>query len=222
MKFLGAPSQRTSEGPSPEQKFKIQDVQLEPHIKSSMGSVDIKLMHLRELFNTKNPLEVRMQAATKINQHVRGFIARKHFQHYQRGLREWKWSRCRHIVFVFDLFLETRAKMEAGLQQIELNRHERASKRVFSKWAIITKQNGPLRRSIRAAAEGESNISDQMAVAHCHSRMCSFRQFHTFLPHSPLNKFFLLIIQPNIERKVWSFFATYLRPSSPQLWESSH
>lgn len=127
--------------------------QLTSEIKESMGDIDLKVLNLRELFRKGDPMDERNYAATKIIASVRGFLCRMRWKHYQRGMTEWKWIRCRNIVYVLDLMLNAAIRDDSKKQRYVVSREIKVMYSVFSKWLFVVKQSAPLRRRLRAAAE---------------------------------------------------------------------
>ena len=70
-----------------------------------MTELDLKVVQLKEIFRQGDPLEERRVSVNKINACVRGWLQRIRYNSYKRGLREWKWLRCRQIVWLLDMNL---------------------------------------------------------------------------------------------------------------------
>ncbi len=125
--------------------------------------MDKKLIQLNELFRKGlDPLELRKRAATKINTTVRGFMARRRLSHYRRGIKEWKWSRCRMAMWLVDMLLANQSKLDAGIKRLRMKQDIRACKIIFNKWNIVCKVSAPLRRAVRMQAE---NLYNQKRLA---------------------------------------------------------
>lgn len=150
--------------PNPDTSKIKQSSEINPTIKDSISRLDIKVLQLKELFKQADPIEDRKNAATKIGACIRGFIARAHFNRYQKAIKEWKWSRCRRIVWLLDMLLGNQSKLDAGIQQLALNRSVRWARSVFSKWNQVTRQSAPLRRAIRHQAHLKGAAIDRQLL----------------------------------------------------------
>lgn len=56
-------------------------------INSHMTELDVKVVHLKEIFRHGDPMVERKKAVTKINACVRGWLQRRRYASYQRGQR---------------------------------------------------------------------------------------------------------------------------------------
>jgi hypothetical protein len=126
---------------------------LRDDLKTSLGEIDIKVFGLRELFRRGNPFEIRYSAATKMVAIVRGFLARRRYQSYVQGIKAWKWSRCKMVVYVLDNWLANQTKVDIGIKRLRLLRHMRLMLSVFRKWSIVSKNHAPIRQQSRNVAE---------------------------------------------------------------------
>jgi hypothetical protein len=122
-------------------------------IKETMGDIDLKVLHLKELFRKDDPMSERHSASTLITSRIRGFLQRSRYKRYQKGITEWKWSRCRNIVYVLDIMMNSKVKSDAAFNRHKLSREIKTLLLVFSKWNFVVKQTAPLRRAVRKAAE---------------------------------------------------------------------
>ena len=116
--------------------------------------MDATVTHLRELYRQGDPLAERRSAATLIGATVRGYLARVRLsRYYRRGAREWRWIRCRPITFLLDVLLASQSKRDAGFHLLKMNRNMKYLTDFFSKWAAVCRQNAPVRRAMRRAAD---------------------------------------------------------------------
>lgn len=130
----------------------------EGDIKSSMGDIDLKVMQLKELFRNGNPMEERHKAATTITSTVRAYLCRVRYKYYLAGSKEWRLSRCRHLIWVMDILLNGQAKLDGSLLEIKMRKDMKAMYLVFTKWYQMIKQFVTIRRATRQAAENKFNI----------------------------------------------------------------
>lgn len=105
-----------------------------------------------ELFRKGDPLDERRVAATKIGSIIRGFVSRQRHRHFQQSLVEFKWTRCRMVVFLLDILLSNQSKLDAGFHLLKMNRNMKTLHVVFDKWAVVCRQNAPIRRGVKLAA----------------------------------------------------------------------
>ena len=122
-------------------------------ISKSVVEIDSKLRSLKMLFQSKDPLEIRRLAATKIGSRIRGFIARARYVRFMRSLNEWKWSRCRHVIFCLDIMLSSQTDKDASMQQLRMVRESRRVKEIFDKWSTYAFQTRDIRNKIKRNAE---------------------------------------------------------------------
>ena len=115
--------------------------------------IDNKVSNLKEIFRKNDPLEERKYKAIKIQSLIRGFLARCRFKYFLTAQREWRWIRCRPVIWLLDMLLANQSKLDAGMNLLKMNRVMKTMHVVFGKWAIVCRQNAPLRRSIRQQAE---------------------------------------------------------------------
>ena len=121
IRWRSSSSSNSSKGSGGEVSTARAATDVNPSVVKTIGNLDQKVLQLRELFNQVDPIEARKRAATKIAACIRGFIARAHYAHYHVALKEWKWSRCRRVVWLLDMLLGNQSKLDAGLQQLNLN-----------------------------------------------------------------------------------------------------
>jgi len=122
-------------------------------IQSTLSHIDSKVVNLRQIFRDGNPLQERRRAVTKINTQVRGWLVRIRMQGFRIGLKEWKISRTRRVVWLLGILCGNYVYMNAGVEQMIMNRANLLCSNVFSKWVSVSRSTAPLRRKIRAAAE---------------------------------------------------------------------
>jgi hypothetical protein len=127
-------------------------------INTSMGDIDLKVMQLKELFRNGNPMDERHKAATMITSTVRAYLCRVRYKYYLSGSREWRLSRCRHLVWVLDILLNGQAKLDSSLQEIKMRKDMKAMYIVFTKWYQMIKQFVNIRRATREAAENKFKV----------------------------------------------------------------
>ena len=146
---LGGSSQVT--GTADEDKAGTNEYQDE--IFESMGDIDLKVLHLRELFRKGDAMQERHRAATKIAARIRGFCARRRLKHYRVGLKTFRWARCKYVVWILDMLLQTQNHHDAALRKFKLRNDVRTLRVVYVKWLFVVRQVAPLRRAVRKAAE---------------------------------------------------------------------
>lgn len=115
--------------------------------------IDNKVTNLKEIFRKNDPLEERKQKAVIIQSLIRGFLARCRFKYFSTAQREWRWIRCRPVIWLLDILLANQSKLDSGFNLLKMNRVMKTMHVIFGKWAIVCRQNAPLRRSVRQAAE---------------------------------------------------------------------
>lgn len=127
--------------------------ELHSDIHDNLGTIDIKVGNLRQIFRDGNPLEDRRIAITKINAQVRGWLVRCRLGAYRIGLKEWKISRTRRVIFLLNVLCANYVEVTAGVELMIMNRNTLTCLSVFQKWLSVSRSTAPLRRKIRQAAE---------------------------------------------------------------------
>jgi hypothetical protein len=130
-------------------------------INASMTELDVKVVHLKEIFRQGDPMVERKKAVTKINACVRGWLQRQRYGAYQRGQREWKWLRCRQIVWLLDMNLGLQSKLDTGINKLKLMHNVSFVYQVFTKWLHLTRQALPVRRAMYKAAMDKAQAKDR-------------------------------------------------------------
>ena len=74
---------------------------------------------------------------------------------FKRGVREWRWIRCRPVTYIIDILLSTHSKRDSGFQMMKTNRTMKTLTLFFGKWNGVCKQNAPMRRAVKKAAEAK-------------------------------------------------------------------
>ncbi len=133
-------------------------------ISSSMLELDMKVVHLKEIFRQGDPMEERRVSITKINACVRGYLQRKRYEAYTRGLREWKWLRARQIVWLLDMNMGLQAARDTGIQQLKVMHNFRSLYSIFIRWLHITRQALPVRKAMYNAAMAKADAKDRALV----------------------------------------------------------
>ena len=135
------------------------------NFRESISSIDQKVLHLKDLFKRGDPFEQRRIAATKIACLIRGFLARRRYESYFHGVQEWKWSRCKMVMWLLDSLLNNQTKLDLGLQRLQLRRQMKLLYIVFNKWNFIRRQNAPLKRAILQRTEELFEKKQQLLLA---------------------------------------------------------
>lgn len=118
-----------------------------------VSSLDSKIGALRDIFRQVDPLQERRMKAVKIQAVIRGYLARARKRNYHQGVREWRWVRCRPVIWVLDILLSNQSKLDSGFHLLKMNRTMKMLNTVYTKWAAVYRQNAPMRRAMRQAAE---------------------------------------------------------------------
>jgi len=118
-----------------------------------MAGIDKRIVALKEIFRKGDPHEERALAAIRIQSVMRGFLTRQKMQLFQRSRRHWRWIRCRPVVLLLDTLLSLQSKVFLKMQMLRLNKNIKKLQVFFNKWSIISKQNSPIRKKVRQAAE---------------------------------------------------------------------
>ncbi|KAJ1383587.1 hypothetical protein B484DRAFT_411093, partial [Ochromonadaceae sp. CCMP2298] len=87
-----------------------------------MADIDFRVFHLKEMFRKGDPLAERAAAAHMIGGLVRGYLGRQRLARFRRGVREWRWTRCRPVTHVLDVLLAQHSKREGALTMLKTNR----------------------------------------------------------------------------------------------------
>lgn len=90
-------------------------------LKESVGEIDSKITHLRYLFKHEDPLKERLIAAIKIEAIIRGWLVRLRLQAFRRGLVDWRWTRCRPVVWILESLLGDQLDLEQGIYIVSLS-----------------------------------------------------------------------------------------------------
>ena len=130
-------------------------------IANHMTELDMKVLQLKELFRHGDPLVERRQAATKIVASVRGFLQRVRFASFQKGLREWKWIRCRQVVWLLDMRVASKKQVTQGLEQMRMLISMRTQFNVFARWVLMVKQARPVRQQMYQRAHEMALAKDK-------------------------------------------------------------
>ena len=129
-------------------------------ITNHMTEMDIKVVQLKEIFRHGDPMEERRISINKINACVRGWLQRNHYAAYQRGIREWKWLRCRQIVWLLDMNVDLQKKLDSGIEQLKVVQSFRMLYKVYTKWLAVTKTALPVRRAMYQAAMAKADAKN--------------------------------------------------------------
>jgi histone H3/H4 len=118
-----------------------------------MSDIDSKVFGLKEIFRKGNILEDRKRGAELIGALARGYLCRQRLAKFRRGMREWRWVRCRPVTYLLDILLSNHSKRDAGFNLLRTNRTMKTLNNFFGKWAGVCRQNAPVRRAVKQAAE---------------------------------------------------------------------
>lgn len=129
-------------------------------VERAVEYLDKKVSTLGQLFKDTNPIHDRQFAASKITASVRGWLVRLRKRKFSIALREWKWSRCKHVVHALELSLDGAASLDNSIRQMRMARDTRSKHIFFSKWERVCKQSAPMRRLMREAAEAKGRAKD--------------------------------------------------------------
>ena len=122
------------------------------NITAIMNDIDTKVFNLKEIFRNVDPILERKNAATLIGALIRGYLCRQRLLKFQKGKKEWCWIRCRPVTYIIDILLSIQSKRDSGFQLIKTNRIIKTLTIFYQKWFYIYKQNLPLRKSVKFAA----------------------------------------------------------------------
>ena len=126
-----------------------------------MTELDSKVVHLKEIFRHGDPMVERKKAVTRINAAVRGWLQRRRYASYLRGQREWKWLRCRQVIWLLDMNLGLQSKVDNSINHLKLKHNVSFVYQVFMKWLHITKQALPVRKAMYKAAMDKAQAKDR-------------------------------------------------------------
>ena len=98
---FGSPSRRTK---TPDGK-KIDMKEFDINVQHSVKELDSRVTSLRYLFKPGDPIKDRYDAAVKIAAIVRGWLARIRMKRFKQGLRDWKWTRTRQVIWLLEILL---------------------------------------------------------------------------------------------------------------------
>jgi hypothetical protein len=129
--------------------------------------IDHKVSYLKEIFKKTDPIEARRLAIIKIQSLIRGFLARIRRFSYQSAMREWRWIRCRPVIWLLDILLSNQSKLDSGFHLLTMNRTMRTLFTIFGKWSIVCRQNAPLRYHIKTMAE-EKIAAKRLSFMKCY------------------------------------------------------
>jgi hypothetical protein len=129
--------------------------------------IDHKVSYLKEIFKKTDPIEARRLAIIKIQSLIRGFLARIRKLSYQSAMREWRWIRCRPVIWLLDILLSNQSKLDSGFHLLTMNRTMRTLFTIFGKWSIVCRQNAPLRNHIKMMAE-EKIAAKRLSFMRCY------------------------------------------------------
>lgn len=122
-----------------------------------MSDIDYKVFNLKEIFRRGDPIADRKRGAELIGALVRGYLCRQRMQKFRRGIREWRWVRCRPVTYIVDILLANHSKRDAGFHLMKTNRVMKTLTSFFNKWAGVCRQNAPVRRMVKQLAEEKIN-----------------------------------------------------------------
>jgi hypothetical protein len=118
-------------------------------IGQTMSRIDKKVNQLTSLFKRDNPFDSRLKAAVKIEAIVRGFLVRVRHANFKRGLKEWKWIRCRQVVSLLDILLVNQDRIAAGYVHLKERMEKRIKYSVYRAWYRISYRTALRRRQIK-------------------------------------------------------------------------
>lgn len=122
-----------------------------------MSDIDYKVFNLKEIFRKGDPIADRKRGAELIGALVRGYLCRQRLQKFRRGIREWRWVRCRPVTYIVDILLANHSKRDVGFHLMKTNRTMKTLTMFFGKWAGVCRQNAPVRRMVKQGAEEKIN-----------------------------------------------------------------
>jgi hypothetical protein len=122
-------------------------------VTETMGRIDKKVNQLTSLFKQSNPFELRLRSAVRIQSIVRGFIVRVRHANFKRGLKEWKWVRCRPVVTLLDILLANQDRLTDGYVHLKQRMERRIKFTVYRGWYKISYRTTFRRRQIKKTIE---------------------------------------------------------------------
>ena len=122
-------------------------------MRSTVGDMDVKVIQLKQLFTTVDPLEERVQAATKIAAVIRGNLARNKYALFRDARMGFKWGRTRAFVAVIHNMTMLVSHLDKRMQQMKMRRDTLLLKNVLAKWHAVVRQALPVRRAVYQQAE---------------------------------------------------------------------
>jgi hypothetical protein len=93
--------------------------------RTGVDQIDVRLTNLREMFRQADPIEERKDATTQINRIVRGWLVRQRRAKYISGLRDWRYTRSRQVVWILEMMLGAQSALDIGLQSMVMKREMR-------------------------------------------------------------------------------------------------
>jgi hypothetical protein len=114
-----------------------------------LGGIDDRMGDLQLLFQLHDPLEHRNNAATKVAARIRGFLARTRLDAYLRGMAEWRWGRCRHVVRVVDRMLKGQSALDLKIIEKQILMGTRLMKKTFGGWQRVAATKADVRVLLR-------------------------------------------------------------------------
>lgn len=130
-----------------------QSKQSQAHIRGVVGGMDSKVVQLRQLFTSVDPLEQRAAAATAIAAGIRGFLARRRYAVFTDSVVNWRWGRSRVFAAVLQHMTAAVSRIDKGMQRMRMKRDTLLIRNVMAKWYLVVKNVLPLRRRIAQQAE---------------------------------------------------------------------
>lgn len=115
-------------------------------------NIDAKVVNLKDIFRRKDPLEERTEAAIRIQSLIRRYLVLSRKRSFESAQRDWRWQRCRPVVWLLDILLSNQSKLDTGFHLLRMNRTMRTLLVFFGKWAFISRQNAPVRLLMRENA----------------------------------------------------------------------
>ena len=126
-------------------------------VREILGDIDYKVFNLKEIFRKGDPVADRKRGAELIGALARGYLCRQRLNKFRRGVREWRWVRCRPVTYIMDILLAIHSKRDAGFHLMKTNRTMKTLNTFFTKGSGVCRQNAPIRRAVKAAAEAKIN-----------------------------------------------------------------
>lgn len=133
-------------------------------ISNHMTELDMKVLHLKELFRHGDPLLERRLSATRIVAAARGFLQRRRTAAFQKGLREWKWARCKQVIWLMDMRVASKKQVTQKLEQVTMVRDVRILYKVYHKWVYMCKLTRPVRQQMYRRAHELGRAKDMLLL----------------------------------------------------------